>query len=195
MVVQVAEYIKVFLPAWRGGIERLAAGKLHTRNNKVQLMVPGMAVPYPKDIALIRLQASESHFFKIIHHLLLVFRRHRVVGMPGKNACCEPPFGVQRVNEGAGDFHIPAQHFRRQLVPARIIRAHKVVRGAVTAALAVWEDFHIHGGFSSAGGGGVSLNSRSKLTRAASTSMASARLLWIFTHRASWLRFAPMRAS
>lgn len=81
--------------------------------------------------------------------------------------------------------------FRRvQTGAARIIRAHKVVRGAVAAALAVREDFHIHGtssisGESCGGGVSVSLNSRSRLTRATSTSIVSARLLWIFTHRAS----------
>ena len=45
------------------------------------------------------------------------------------------------------------------------------------------------------GGGGVSLSSRSRLTKAASTSIVSARFLWMFTQRASWFRFAPMRAS
>ena len=56
VVVQVAEQVKMFLPARRAGIERFAAGKFHTRNHKVQFVVPGVNVPHPKDIALIRLQ-------------------------------------------------------------------------------------------------------------------------------------------
>ena len=50
---------------------------------------------------------------------------------------------------------------------------------AVTATLAVRENFHIHDESSDSGGGGVSasFNSRSRLTRAASTSIVSARLL------------------
>ena len=187
MVVQVTEYIKMFLPAGRTGIKRLAAGKFHTRNDKVQLMVSRVRVPHPEDIALIRLHAREGHFFKIVHNPLLLLRRHRIVRVPGKHPGGELPFGIQRVDEVAGGFHIPAQDFRRQLVAARIIRADKVMRGAVTTALAVREDFHIHGVSPESGGGGVSVffKSCSRLTRATSTSMASARLLWMFAHRAS----------
>lgn len=151
----------------------------------MQLMVARMRVPYPKDVALIRLQARESHLLELVHQPLFLFWRYRVVWMPGKNASGEAPFVVQRVNEVAGGSHISAQYFRRSLIPPRIIRTHKVVRGAVTAALAMREHFHIHGGSPSVGGGGVSLNSRSRLTKATSTSMTSARLLWMFTHRAS----------
>ena len=194
VIVQVAEHVKVFLPTGGQGLNALPL-ESSTRGMTKCIMVARMAVLYPKDIALIRFQARKGHLLKVIHDALFLFRRYRVIWMPGEYPGSEFPFGVQRINKGASDFHIPAQHFRRQLVPARIIRAHKVVRGAVTAALAVWEDFHIHGGFSSAGCGGVSLNTRSKLTRAASTSIVSARLLWMFTHRASWFKFAPMRAS
>ena len=177
VVVQVAEHIKMFLPAGWAGIKRLAAGKLHARNDKMQFMVASMTVPHPQDIALIRVQPREGHFFKIVHNPLFLFRRHRIVRVPGKHPGSELPFGVQRVDEVAGGFRIPAQDFRRQFVATRIIRADKVVRGAVTAALAVRKDFHIHGGSPYAGGRGVSFNSRSRLTRATSTSMTSARSL------------------
>lgn len=179
VVVYVAEHIKVLLPAGRAGIERLAAGKLHTRNDEMQLMVPRVGVPHPQDIALIRLQPREGHFFKIVHNPLLLLRRHRIIRVPGKHPGGELPFGVQRVDEVAGGFHIPAQDFRRQLVPARIIWTDKIMRGAVAAALAVREHFHVHDESSDSGGGGVSVpfSSLSKLTRAISTSMVSARPL------------------
>jgi hypothetical protein len=187
----------MFLPAGRTGIESLAAAKFHTRNDEMQLVMIRVTMPHPKDIALIRLQARESHLFKVIHDALFLFRLYRIVRMPGENPGGEFPLGVQRVDEGAGGLHIPAQHFRRQLVAARIVRAHKVMRGAVTATLAVRKNLHVHGVTSEPGaaGRGVSCNSRSRLTSAVSTSIASARLLWMFTHRASWFRFAPMRAS
>ena len=194
MVVQVAEYIRMLLPTGRTGIERLAAGKLHTRDDKVQFMVSRVRVRHPQDIALIRLQPREGHFFKIIHYPLFLFRRYRIVRVPGKHPGGELPFGVQRIDKVAGGFHIPAQDFRRQIVTARIIRADKVMRGgfsrAGAAALAVRKNFHIHDVFSisgDSGGGGVSVffSSRSRLTSAANTSMTSARLLWMFTHRAS----------
>ena len=82
VVVQVAEQVKVLLPAGRAGIERFAAGKLHTRNHKVQLVVPGVNMPHPEDIALIRLQPGKGQSLKIVHNALLLLRRHRVVGVP-----------------------------------------------------------------------------------------------------------------
>ena len=179
VVVQVTEHVKMLLPAGRAGIERLAADQLHTRDDEMQLMVARVGMPHPQDVALIWLQPRESHFFKIVHNPLFLFRRHRIVRVPGKHTGGELPFGVQRVDKAARSFHIPAQHFRRQFVPARIIRADKVMRGAVTTALAVRKDFHIHDGSSLSGGGGVSMpfSSRSRLTRATSTSMTSARPL------------------
>lgn len=158
-------------------------------------MVACMAVTYPKDIALIRLQAREGHLLKLVHDALFLLRCHLVVQVPGKNASREFPFCVQRVDKGMCGVHIPVQHFRRLLITAWIVLPNKVMRGAISPALAMQENFHIHGGFPSAGGGGVSLNCRSRLIRATSTSMTLAWLLWMFTHRASWFRFAPIRAS
>ncbi len=155
----------------------------------MQLVVSRMAVPYPKNVALIRLQARKGYLLEVIHDAPFLLRCHLVVWMPGKNASREFPFCVQRVDKGAGGVHIPAQHFRRQLVTARIIGAYKVVRGAVASALTMRKDFHVHG-FS-----GSAFNSRSRLTSAANTSRASALLLWILAQRAIWFRFAPMRAS
>lgn len=187
VVVQVAEHVEMFLPAGRTGVEPLAAGKLHSRDDEMQLMVASMGVPHPEDVVLIRLQASKGDLFKIVHDPLLLFRCHHVVRMTGKHSGSEFPFGVQRVDEVTGGFHIPAQDFRRQLIPARIIRAHKIMSRAVTTALTVRKNLHEHGESSESGGGGVSvsLNSRSRLTRADSTSIVSARLLWMFTQRAS----------
>ena len=82
VVVQIAEQVKMLLPAGRARVERFAAGKLHTRNHKVQLVMPGMNVPHPEDIALIRLQPGKGQSLKIVHNALLLLRRHRVVGVP-----------------------------------------------------------------------------------------------------------------
>ncbi len=185
VVVQVAEHVKMLLPAGRTGVERLAAGKFHTRNDEVQLMVIGVYVPHPENIALVRLQTGKGHALEIVHKPLFLLRRHRVVRMPGKHPGGEFPLGVQGVDKGAGLFRVAAQHFRRALVASGVIRAYKVAGRPFARALAVREDFHVHDGSPSSGGGGVSFNARSRLTRAVSTSMASVRLLWMFTHRAS----------
>ena len=58
-------------------------------------MMARVRVPHPQDIALIRFQARESHFLKIIHDPLFLFRRYRIVRVPGKYPGGELPFGVQ----------------------------------------------------------------------------------------------------
>lgn len=143
-------------------------------------MVARVNVPYPKDVALVMLQARESHLLELAHQPLFLLWCYRVIRVPGKHSCGEAPFGVQRFDKVAGGSHISAQYFRRSLIPPRIIRTHKVVRGAIASALTMREDFHIHGASSisgESGGGAVSLNSRSRLTKATSTSIVSARLL------------------
>ena len=95
VVVQVAEQVKMLLPAGRAGIERFAAGKLHTRNHKVQLVVPGVNVPHPENITLTRLQSGKGQSFKIVHDALLLLRSHRVVGVPRKSPGGETPCGFQ----------------------------------------------------------------------------------------------------
>lgn len=194
-IVHIAEYVKVLLPAGRAGIERLAAGKLHARDDKVQFVMPGMAVPNPEDMALIRIQPGKGHPLEVVHDALFLLRRDGIGGMPGQNPGGETPFATQRINQLTGQAHISAQDFRRTAVAARIVPPDKVLRGGGTVPLAVRKNFHQHDGPPAWGGGGVSFNSRSRLMSAASTAIVSARLLWVLAHRAIWFRFAPMRAS
>lgn len=112
MIVQIAKRVKVLLPAGRAGIECLAGGKFHARNHKVQFVVPGVNVPHPEDIALIRLQPGKGQGFKIVHDALLLFWRHGIVGVPRKCPGGETPCGVQRVNERACHLRVAAQHIR-----------------------------------------------------------------------------------
>ncbi len=112
VVVQIAERVKMLLPAGRTGIECLAAGKFHTRNHKVQLVVPGMNVPHPENVALIRLQSGKGQGFEIVHDALFLLRRHLVVRVPRKCPGGETPFGVQRVDERARNLRVAAQHIR-----------------------------------------------------------------------------------
>lgn len=52
-VEQISKNIKVLLPAGRTGVKILSAGKLQTRNQKMQLMMPRMGMTNPENIALI----------------------------------------------------------------------------------------------------------------------------------------------
>lgn len=75
----------MLLPAWGQGLNALAAGQLHTRKDQVQLMVARVAVTYPKDIALIRLQARESYLLKLVHQPLFLLWLYRFVRVPGQH--------------------------------------------------------------------------------------------------------------
>ncbi|GHV49900.1 hypothetical protein FACS1894168_0310 [Deltaproteobacteria bacterium] len=86
VVVQIAENAEVLFPARRKGIEGFAAGKLKARDNEMQLVVSGVAVPYPENIALIRLQPGKGQSFKVVHNLFFLLRRHLVVRVPGQYA-------------------------------------------------------------------------------------------------------------
>ena len=91
VVVLVAEYIKLLLPAGRAWVKRFAAGKFHTRNDKMQFMVPGMGMANPQNIALIGCQPSKRHFFKVVHYLFFLLWRDGVFRVPGKHPRREPP--------------------------------------------------------------------------------------------------------
>ena len=84
-IVQITKDIEILLPAGRAGIEGPAAGKLHARNHKMQLMMPGVAVPNPENCPLVFFQPGKGDSLKVIHNALFLFRRYRIFGMPGKN--------------------------------------------------------------------------------------------------------------
>lgn len=176
VVVEIAQNIEMFLPARRAGIKGPAAGELQPWNYKMQFMVVGMTVAHPKDIALVRLHAGEGHLFKIVHHPSLLLRRHDIIRVPGQNSGREFPFGVQAVDEGAGQLNLAAQHFRGACVSPRIIRPNQIVGRPLAVALAMRENFHIHWPPRESSGKSPR-KSRSILMRAISTSRASTLFL------------------
>jgi hypothetical protein len=167
-VVQVAEYAESLFPARREGVKSLAARQLKARHDKMQFVMPGVTVPNPEDIALIRFQTGKGDFFKIVHNALFLLRRNFVVRVPGKNARREFPLPVYAVDKVTGHVRIAAQNFRRRFLSAGIIHAHKIAGGHGAVALAVRKELYVHGS---------SFSSRSKQARAISTSRASARPL------------------
>lgn len=185
-IVQVAKDIEILLPAGRAWIEGPAAGKLHARNHKMQLMMPGVAVPNPENCPLIFFQPGKGHSLEIIHDAPLLFRRHRIVGMPGKNPGRKTPCRVQRINQRPRSLHVAAQDFRRMSVPARIVRPYQIARGRTAVSPSMRKHLHIHDG-SPGGGGAVSFasNARSRLASAVRISTASARLFQVLAQRAS----------
>jgi len=99
VIVQVPEHVEVLLPARRAGIEGLAAREFHAGDDEMELMMPGMVVPHPEDIALIRLQAGKGHGLEVVHDACFLLGRHDFVRMPGKDPGRELPFGVQGVDQ------------------------------------------------------------------------------------------------
>ena len=81
-VEQVAEHVKVFLPAGRTSVEILAAGKLQSWNEEMQLVMPGMGMPHPENIALIRFQTGEGHPLESVHDFLFLCLADLLIRMP-----------------------------------------------------------------------------------------------------------------
>ena len=48
----------------------------------MQLVMPGMGMPYPEDIALIRFQPGECHALKGVHDFLFLFLAHFFIRVP-----------------------------------------------------------------------------------------------------------------
>jgi len=107
--------------------------------------MPGMVMPHPEDIALIRLQAGKGHGLEVVHDARFLLGRHDFVRMPGKDPGRELPFGVQGVDQVSGQLMIAAQHLGRMLVPVRVVRPHQVACRPIPGPLAVREDLHVHG--------------------------------------------------
>lgn len=161
--------------------------------------MPGMVMPHPENIALVRLQAGKGHGLEVVHDARFLLRRHEFVRMPGKDPGRELPFGVQGVDQLSRQLRITTQHFGRMFVPVGVIQTHEIARRPIPGPLAVREDLHVHGvslelfdsiegnGFcrSPSPGSASRLSALSKLKRAANTRMASARLLYVLAHLAS----------
>lgn len=76
---------KCFCQPGGQGLNALAAGQLHTRKDEMQFMMARVAVTYPKDIALIWLQARESYLLKLVHQPLFLLWLYRFVRVPGQH--------------------------------------------------------------------------------------------------------------
>ena len=107
----------------------------------MQLMMPGVAVPNPENCPLIFFQPGKGDSLKVIHDALFLFRRHRIVGMPGKNPGRKTPCRIQRINQRPRSLHIAAQDFRRMCVPARIVRPYQIARGGAAVSSSMRKTF------------------------------------------------------
>ena len=180
-VEEVAEYVKVLLPAGRTGVEILAAGKFQSRNEEMQLVMPGMGMPYPEDIALIRFQPGESHAFKGVHDFLFLFFAYLLIRVPCQNAGGEFPSPLYAVDKRTGHGRVAAQHLRRGCVSPRIVRAYKIAAGLVAFSCTMRKDLHQHGSASGSSSAEAqdtnSVMRRSMPASVANTSTASAARL------------------
>ena len=180
-VEEIAEHVKVLLPAGRTGIEILAAGKFQAWNEEMQLVMPGMGMPHPEDIALIRFQTGEGHALKGVHDFLFLCLADLLIRMPRQSARGEFPSPLNAVDKRAGHGGIAAQHLRRGCVSPRIIRAYKIAAGLVAFSRAVRKNLHQHGSasesFSAEAHDANPAIRRSMPASAANTSTASAARL------------------
>ena len=188
-VEQVAEHVKVFLPAGRAGIEIIAAGKFQSRNEEMQFVMSGMGMPHPKDIALIRFQSSEGHLLEGVHDFLFLFLADLLIWVPRQNAGGEFPSPLYAVDKRTSHGRIAAQYLRGACVSSRIIRAHKIAAGLVAFSCTMRKDLHQHGSASGSPSAEAqdtnSVMRRSMPASAVTTSTASAVRLYVLAHLAS----------
>ena len=48
----------------------------------MQLVMPGMGMPHPEDMALIRFQPGEGHALECVHDFLFLILAHSVIRVP-----------------------------------------------------------------------------------------------------------------
>ena len=48
----------------------------------MQLMVPGMGMPHPEDIALVGFQPGEGHALKCVHDFFFLLFAHLIIRVP-----------------------------------------------------------------------------------------------------------------
>jgi hypothetical protein len=145
LIVEVAQGVKIFLPAGWKSIEGFARGKFNPGDDEMQFMVSGMAVAYPKNVVLVWFHACEGNLLKVVHQFPFLFRAHGVFRPPGADPGCELPFAWLGIYQVAGHVLIAAQKCRRCVGPAWIICPHNVIDRAIAATLAVRKNFYKHG--------------------------------------------------
>jgi len=114
-VEEVAEDGELFLPSGRASIEILAAGKLHARDEEVEFVMSGVAVPYPEYVPLIGFESGKCYSLESVHNVALLRFVHIIVGMPCEHAGREFPTPFDAVDELGCELRIAAKHFGRML--------------------------------------------------------------------------------
>lgn len=69
-------------------VQALAGGKLHARGNEMQLVMPGMFMPDPEDVVLIRIQTCESETLEAVHDGLFHGRGDGFTRSKGEDPGC-----------------------------------------------------------------------------------------------------------
>ena len=107
-VVEVAQLIEIFLPAWREGVECLVCREFYPGDDEVQFMVSGVAVPDPEYVILVGLQTGECQALEVVHQLLFLLWGDCIFRPPGTDAGGEFPFAVLGVDDVAGHVRVAA---------------------------------------------------------------------------------------
>lgn len=179
-VVEVAQGVKVFLPAGWKGVHSFARREFYPWYNEVQFVVPGVAVAYPEDVILVGRKAGEGGPLEVVHETLFLLRGNPIFRPPGANPGAELPFTSLGVDQVAGHLRVAAQDFRRRLRAAGIVQPQQVIDRAAASALSVREHFYVHGPVPP-----MVLSVSRSWSRQRMTSIASAWFLWVLAQRAS----------
>lgn len=97
----------------RADVQAFPGTKLNAGRHKMQLVMPGMGMPDPKDVVLIGFKPGERDLFKAIHELLLHFRRDLLLRGERQHAGSVFVPEIERVDKVAGSLRGSPQYFRR----------------------------------------------------------------------------------
>ena len=183
----------VFLPARGSDVQALPGLQIDPRRQHVDVRLVAVPVGDRRPRVAVPLQPRPGGLLELVQHLADLLSGRAVLRSPGDHPRRVLVLEVQAVRDGLDGLRIAAQdlHLVTDLA-ARPAIGEQVVRRRGRAAM----ELHHHGASSGSGG---SLRSAASVSATSSnrerTTTASSAPLWVFAHRASWLRLFPIRAS
>ena len=141
------------------------------------------------------LEAGPRGALELVHGAVDLSIGRPVLGSPRQDSGAVFPFEGERVGDQGHLVRIPAQHLDPRPLDASVVVGPEKVGGRRARARlsAVEANEHRYSPRRGRGRRSTADRSRSITASCTSTAVASAASLWVFTHRATWLTFAPIR--
>lgn len=106
--------------SWRPDVQGFAGGQLGARGYKMQLRIPFVGVPNPKNVVLVAVKASKCRLLEVVHDLLLLGLGGIVSVGKRDNAGGVFPFATGAVDQLNRPLWITSQHFGGWVTPDQL---------------------------------------------------------------------------